>query len=114
MKWIVIIIVIVVYWFLVVMGLNFLLQDEFILSAGAEGNTSFSVFNTTDINMTTDELTEQTSLRSFPSALKVMFGFRTPIPAAIPATLASILSFINWFLVILLGISVYRIINPLA
>jgi hypothetical protein len=43
-----------------------------------------------------------------------MFGFRTPIPAAVPQTLTSIISFINWLMVILLGISLYRIINPLA
>lgn len=114
MKWIVIIIVIVSYWFLIGMGLNYLIQDEFILSAGSEGNSSFIVPDTSNINMTTDELTETTSLRSFPTALKVMFSFRTPIPLAIPQVLTVILSFINWFLVILLGISIYRVINPLA
>lgn len=115
MKWIVIIIVIVSYWFLIGIGLNFLLQDEFILSVGAEGDTSFFIPNTTNVNMTTDELIEgRTSLRTFTSSLKVMFGFRTPIPSAIPQTLVVILSFTNWFMVILLGISIYRIINPLA
>lgn len=114
MRWIVIIIVIIVYWFLIGMGLNFLLQDPFITSEGIVGNTSFNIPNTENVNMTQLQNPEQTTLRTFPNTLKIMFGFRTPIPAAIPQTLAGILSFLNWFLIVIFGIAVYRIVNPLA
>lgn len=111
MRYITITIVIIIYFFLISLGLNLLLQDDFILAEGMEGNTSFNIPDTSDINMTTDELSEQTTLRTFPSILSIMFGFRTPIPNGLPQTLVVIISFMNWFLIILLGISAYKIIN---
>lgn len=95
-------------------GLNFLLQDPFITSEGIIGNTSFTIQDTSNLNMTILEPTDTPTLKSFPNALKIMFGFRTPIPTAIPQFLASFLSFINWFLFIIFGLAVYRLINPLA
>lgn len=114
MRYITIIIVVVCYFFLMSIGLNLLLKDSLIVSASPVGNDSFISINASSINMTTEEIPDEVSLKSFPSALKVMFGFRTPIPDAIPATGAAIISFMNWFLMILLGISLYRVINPLA
>ena len=113
MRWIVIVIVIIAYYFLLGIGLNFLLQDPFITSAEGVGNKSFS-FDATDVNMTVLNLEDQTTLRSFPNALQIMFGFRTPLPTAIPQTVTSILSFLNWFLLIIFGIAVYRLVNPIA
>ena len=114
MRYITILIVIVVYWFLLGIGLSLLIQDEFIMAQAVEGNTSYNLFNVSDVNMTTDDIGEQTTLRTFPSVLKMMFGFRTPIPQGIPSIIAVLLSFINWFALIFFGIAVYRVINPLA
>lgn len=112
MRYITIVIVIIVYWFLLGMGLNFLLKDTLLVSA--EMGSNYSMINISNVNMTTDELTDEVSLKSFPSALKIMFGFRTPEINGLPSILTFIISFINWFLVIMMGISIYRIINPLA
>lgn len=114
MKYITIVIVIISYFFILSLGLNMMLSDISILSIQPEGNTSFFIMNTSSVNMSTSEIPEGVSLKSFPLALKVMFSFRTPIPSAIPKTAATIISFINWLVMILLGISLYRIINPLA
>ncbi len=114
MRWIVVIMVIVAYYFILGFGLSFLIQDEFIIAEAIEGNTSLTLVNTSIINLTTSEFSTDTNLRSFPNALGIMFGFRTPLPAAIPQSLTVIISFINWFLLILLGTAVYRIINPIA
>ena len=57
---------------------------------------------------------ETSTLRSFINTLNTMFGFRTPALSNIPDYIAVIISFINWFLVILLGISIYRIANPIS
>lgn len=118
MRYITILIVITVYWFLLGLGLSFLIQDEFIIASAFEGNTSYNLIDEDDINMTAmvynSEDIEGTTLRTFPSVLKMMFGFRTPIPQGIPSIFAVLLSFTNWFALIFFGIAVYRVANPLA
>jgi len=107
--------VIIVYYFLLGVGLTLLLQDVLLVSATGEGNTTYSLLNTTDINMTSDEMIgEGKTLKTFPNTLKIMFAFSTPKIAGLPSTLVAFISFINWFLLIIFGISVYRIINPLS
>jgi len=64
--------------------------------------------------MSVDAPTDTTTLLSFGNALRTMFAFRTPQFSEIPDFIAVVISFMNWFLVIALGISLYRILNPLS
>lgn len=115
MKPITIIFTVVFYWFLLGVGLNFLLLDTLVTATGAGTNQTYSTFNTTGLNMTTTESTpETTSLKSFPDTLKMMFAFKTPTAIGIPKIIGTIISFMNWVLVIFFGLSVYRLINPFA
>ena len=115
MKMIVIIMVIIVYYFLLGFGINLILQDTLLVAANIEGNTTLQLVDTSNINMTVfNPIEGETTLRSFPNTLKIMFGFRTPKVVGFPNIIAVILSFINWFLLIIGGVAVYRIINPLA
>lgn len=110
MKYITLVIVIVSYWLLLGFGLNLLVRDEFITSQSMTGNQSYVYLDTSQINLSSEELSEDTSLSAFPSSLKIMFGFRTPIPQGLPTALVVVISTINWFLFILAGISLYMII----
>ena len=111
MRWVVVIIAIVVYFFLVTTGLNSLLKDEFYNSPAGDGNTTFTVPDTTNVNVSILD-GEDTSFRTTFSMFKLMLGFRTPVPSTIPQSLAGLLSFINWFLIALLLLALYRLLNP--
>lgn len=114
MRYITILITIICFWFLLGVTLTSLYSDSFLVSGG-EINTSYETINPgTDINMSTLQPEGTTTLVSFVNALKTMFGFRVPALSNIPNELAVILSFINWFLLIILGISIYRLANPLS
>ncbi len=115
MKMIVIVMVILVYWFLLGIGINLLLQDELIVSANV-GNNSLNKFDATNLNMTTLNPSNDgnPTLKTFVSTLKIMFGFSTPIAIGIPSLVAQIISFTNWFLFLIGGLAVYRLANPFA
>lgn len=113
MRYITILITIIFYWFLLGLTLSFMYQDSFINSPSLDSNYT-SVGATSNINFTTDEYTNQTTPITFINVLKTMFLFRVPKSVGMPYLMTFIISFINWILIILLGISIYRIINPLA
>lgn len=114
MRYITIIIVIMTYWFVLALGLNLLLQDEFIIAEGISGNTTLLLPDAANINMSTENFSETTSLRNWIEPLRIMFTFRNPIPNALPSTVKWILTIVNWALVIFGIIAVYRIANPVS
>jgi hypothetical protein len=103
-----------VFWFL----LGFLLTQagkDDTLRELSQINSSYDASDfLTSTNMSVDSPTDTTTLRSFGNALRTMFGFRASQQSGMPQSFASIISFINWFLVIILGISLYRILNPIS
>lgn len=106
---------IIIYWFLLGMGLNFLLQDTLVVAESSNANQSYSLMNTSTINMTTTGGTpEKPSLKSFINTLKMMFAFSTPEVAGLPSAVTFVISFVNWFLMVFFGIAVYRVANPLS
>ncbi len=111
MRYITILISIILFWFLLSVILTSMFQDPFITNPTQ--NTNFSI-DVDSVNMTTDDPVETTTLRSFVNALGVMFAFRSPVLSGVPSIISTLLSFLNWFLVILLGISIYRIANPIS
>jgi len=89
-------------------------SDSFIAQPDVDDNFTLDITSDTFINMSTSEPKTTSTLKSFIDALRIMFTFRVSGVSGVPNVVSTILSFINWFLVILLGISIYRIVNPLA
>lgn len=114
MRYITILMTIIIYWFLLGIMLTNVYNDDFFTNIGEINSSYETISSSTDINMSVDEPTDTTTLRSFGNALKTMFGFRVPKFSGIPNSIATVLSFINWFLLIILGVSLYRILNPIS
>ncbi len=114
MRYITILMAIIVWWFLVAMGLGFLSQDEFINSNQLDGNTSFDTIGTEGMNFTSLDFPEQNSISKWKTAISFLFGFNLGTNLDIPVAVAVIITFINWFSVLLSIVCIYKIGNPLS
>ena len=112
MKFIVIIILIVFWWFIVGATLTSMVNDSFITGETLTGNTSYSVGDPTVFNASGD-YSESASKKSFLDMSVRMFTFRVP-SSLLPSGFNALLSFFNWFLLILMIVSIYRLANPFA
>lgn len=115
MKWQVIAIMIMIYWILLGTILSYAVQDSYLFTPSMTGNQSYNIpFDTDAVNLSTlQAVGDDTTTRSFPEAMRIMWTFRTPT-SGFPEGISDFLSTINWMLVILFGTAVYRILNPLS
>ncbi len=56
MRYIIILMSIIIYWFLILLGMGFLVQDDFISSGSVNANSSYSLLETSDINFSSSDL----------------------------------------------------------
>lgn len=113
MRYIILLMIIIVYWFLVSTGIGFLLEDELIFSQDISGQANFTL-NTSGINMTSADVPTEQSISKWKTGLRFLFGFKMPISLQIPIFLRSLIAFINWFILILTIICLYKIGNPIS
>ena len=112
MKFIVIIIAISFWWFVLAFMLTSISNDPFISDLTITGNTSYIVGDISVLNASGD-FSESASRTSFMSMTGRMFTFRIP-ESLLPDGFNVLLTFLNWFLLGLMVISIYRLANPLA
>ena len=112
MKFIVIIILIVFWWFIVGATLTSMVNDSFISGESLTGNNSYTVGDATVFN-SSGVYNEDASKKSFLDMSVRMFTFRVPT-SLLPTGFNAFLSFLNWFLLILMVVSIYRLANPLS
>ncbi len=113
MKNIIILTSILVYWFLLGTSLFYFSQDPVIAQELSTGNQSFDVFlNTSNMNITTVKSDSYSSPAGLLDVLALMFGFRTPDFALFPKPISLFIGFINFILVIIGAITVYRLALP--
>ena len=107
----------VVWWFSLIIGTNFLLLDTTLINAGIEGNTTL---NTPEgardtLNFSSDISShESTGIKTFKTAVQILFGFTVPDNFELPSILVIIISFINWIALVLTIVTVYKLVNPLS
>ena len=109
MKPLIIMVSIMIFWLMLFITLSYVLADTSLI----EINVNTSNFNVTSENINFNELQNQGSLSRFIDAVKIMFAYHIPT-ATFPKGIINILSSINWLLVIVFGICIYRVANPFA
>ena len=112
MKDMIFIITIVIFWLLLGMTLTYIFQDATIreLEAFNPANQSFVLANTSQsyINVSTEDLTSDTSTKSFLDMTGRMLTFRIPSTVGIPEAIKSFLEILNFVLLLALGLLLYR------
>ena len=113
MRYIVILLMAIFWWFLVGMGMNFLLLDDVLLTnAGLSGSANYTALNTDTINFSAETIGEDTGISNIKTGLKFLFGFRiTENVFEVPNLIRDILSFMNWLILIITLISVLKVVN---
>ncbi len=114
MRYIVLLIVLIVYWFLIAVGMGFLVQDEFISSGGIGVNTTYTALETEGINFSSIDAPTENSISKWKTSMGFLFGNRLSTQLDMPPILNFIISFINWLSVILIAICIYKIGNPIS
>lgn len=112
MKNIIILILIIFYWFVLSTVLTYMFQDEFLSSALIEGNETYDIeINTTFMNITSGQPSGvgQSTPISFLSMTGRIFTMRIPF---IDSQINFIISFINWLMILVLAIVIYRLVSP--
>lgn len=107
MSYVKILIGIICFWFFLSLTLSYI-GNDFII----DGNTTYSTINRSAFNISSSQDYEPTRT-NFLDMLFRMFTFSIST-ALIPASLNIFISFLNWILLLLLIICVYRIANPLS
>lgn len=105
---------ILVFWIVLSLFIAQLVSDPVVSSSGSIGDTNYTTGST---NVNVSDLRNDGSAGSsggIQNALGMMFGFTMPSTLDMPQQIVTILSIFNWFLVLLSGILLYRIINPFA
>lgn len=118
MRDLIILSVIIVYWFLLGFSLTYVYQDPLIIQSLIEGNSSYV------INVDTDDLqhnvtnigydfsdTGETKTQGFVSMIGRMFTFRIPEVEQFPAGVLTFIEFVNFILLLLVGLISYRLIR---
>lgn len=107
-----------IFWFVLTFSLTYMLVDPFFSGDNTEGSENFSVTlsDVQTVNFTSDSQdlnASSTSATSFISPIKFfdmfvrIFTFRIP-STNFPVLLSLIISFLNWFLILMLGTQIYR------
>jgi hypothetical protein len=112
MKYQVILILIVTFWFLESITLTAISNDE-VLQQNFQEEYNYSLINSSAsfINLSSDN--PSATKKGFLSITLRMFAFRLP-EEIFPLFLDYTIKFINYMLLMLLIISIYRIANPLS
>jgi len=113
MKYIVILLGIMMYGFLLSIGMPLLLQDEFLTNADYNSNNTYDV-NSDDLNFSTSELSETPgTVNKLKTAFNYLFSIGVNESSTnLPLILQNIISFINWLVLILGIICTYKILWP--
>lgn len=106
--------VIIVYWFLIGIGTSLIVQDNLLFSENLEGGSNYSALETSAINYSSFDSPESNTLSKWKTALSFLFGFKLPETLGAPAFLRGVIAFINWFVLLLTVICLYKIGNPLS
>ena len=114
MKYIVILIMIISFWFLLGMSLTYI-NNDIVLSELSDDehdiNTSFQIQDSSAWNIT--EQGDDVNRGSILDMTIRMFTYRVP-ESLLPTGFNIFLSLLNFMLLLLFIISLYRIINPLS
>lgn len=100
---------IIVFWFVMSIGV-YLMQSDNYIDTTISGNQSSTINPTGQINITDSVDYSNPTPKTYVDMLGRMFTFRLST-IGYPSFISSIISFINWFLVMLLGILIYRLIR---
>jgi hypothetical protein len=116
MRYVAVLSMIIIFWFLLGTGLSFIAQDESLREISDENYSSFNQYaNIDEFNSSSQDSGDTSTGSAIGSSLAIMFGFRVPSSAGgMPQGIAIFLSFINWFLFVLAIVCVYKIVNPLS
>jgi len=107
---------IIVFWFLLTFSLTYVYADELVLRALAEGNSSYVItLNQSEYNFTSGTSdaspTVYQTTGGWWSMVGRIFTFRIPVVEQIPIGLTLFISFINYFLLTIMGLLIYRLIR---
>ena len=113
MKYIVLLIMIIGWWFFVILGMNFLILDDTLAAAAnPEGSANYSALDTGSINFSAESVGENTGVSQTKTALKFLFGFSVPDNVyGVPNIIRNIISFINWVVAVLTIITIIKVVN---
>jgi hypothetical protein len=113
MKDMIILSTIIVFWFLLALGLAYTYEDELIITELQEGNSSYIIDVDTSQSFNITDQTEQdfTETKGFISMLFRILTFRIPRVSSIPNGLITFIEFFNFLLVLLFGLMIYRLIR---
>lgn len=113
-----------IFWFFLGVFLTFVSQDEVLNQNVAQGqdyniNSSLtdvsSGFNSTSLpNNSTIFMIDTQSTGGTKSALSIMFGFSVPTLYGMPTIIIYAIKALNWILVIITVMLLYKIFNPFA
>ena len=112
--YVVLLIVLIVYWFLIAVGMSFLVQDEFIASSGIGVNTTYTVLETKDINFSSIDAPTENTISKWKTSIGFLFGNKLSTTLDMPPILNFLIGFMNWISVILIAICIYKIGNPIS
>lgn len=100
---------IVLFWFLFTFGTSSLV-DSIATDVSISANTSLVPDIRGIDNFTVDDIPGQVTGISYLNMLKRIFTFRIP-DLGVPNTVGVFISFFNYFLVLLLGLIIYRLVR---
>ena len=112
MKDLVFIIVIISFWFILASGLSYMANDPALSELSAlDGNNTYTLISTQESAINISSVSgEGTNPESFVSMLIRMFTFRIP-KAIAPAGINLFINFLNYFLLVILGLLIYRLVR---
>lgn len=100
------------YFFIISTTLTYISADPALAEYSLDGNVTFIIDqNTSSINLTGDINDPDPSPGSILDMTVRMFTFRLP-SSIVPSSLNFIINFINWILLIILAIVIYRLVVP--
>ena len=113
MKYIVLLIMIIGWWFFIILGMNFLILDNTLsTAANPEGTSNYSALNTGSINFSAESVGTETGVSQIKTALKFLFGFSLSDDVyGVPSIIRNIISFINWIVALLTIITLLKVAN---
>lgn len=109
MKDLVILTSIIVFWFFLGSILTFIAADSTLSTTALFGNASYEA-DLTDFNLSDEEVSGTTNPLTLWDSLSFLFGFKSPT-TDFPSGLKLFVNFLNWFLVIMAGVILYRLIR---
>ena len=100
---------IIVFWFIISITLTGMAQDSSIQQANFTGNTTTVIdVNTNFVNMSALPSESTTTPVTFMNMLGRLFTFRLSGIIDMPEFISSIISFLNYLIILILGILVFR------